>query len=141
MRDEQWLMLYRNQKKNDVNTGKWIGVGGKKEPGETFEECAVREVKEETGFSIQNLSYCGEVYFYQDNILTEYIRIYQCNEFTGEMISCDEGTLKWISKNQLMNLSLWDGDRIFMKEMLEGKSEVFSLRLYYDADGELMRVG
>lgn len=32
MRDEQWLMLYRNQKKNDVNTGKWIGVGGKKEP-------------------------------------------------------------------------------------------------------------
>ena len=45
----EYLMLYRNKKKDDPNEGKWIGVGGKFEPGETPDECMLREVREETG--------------------------------------------------------------------------------------------
>ena len=51
-KDGCYLMLYRNKKENDCNAGKWIGVGGKLEPGESPDECLLREVKEETGLCI-----------------------------------------------------------------------------------------
>ena len=44
-----YLMLYRNKKDKDFNKGKWIGVGGHVEQGETATECLIREVQEETG--------------------------------------------------------------------------------------------
>lgn len=46
---KEFLMLHRNKKPNDVHEGKWIGVGGKLERGETPQECAAREIFEETG--------------------------------------------------------------------------------------------
>ena len=46
-KDEKYLMLHRTRKENDTNKDKWIGVGGKFEEGETPEECARRETKEE----------------------------------------------------------------------------------------------
>ena len=45
-------MLYRNKKKNDINAGKYIGVGGHVEDGESPDECIVREVFEETGYRL-----------------------------------------------------------------------------------------
>ena len=45
-REGRLLMLFRNKKKHDENHGKWIGVGGKFEEGETPEECVIREVYE-----------------------------------------------------------------------------------------------
>ena len=46
---KELLMLHRNKKPNDVHEGKWIGVGGKLERGEMPQECAAREILEETG--------------------------------------------------------------------------------------------
>ena len=50
-KDGKYLMLHRTVKENDVNKDKWIGVGGHFEHGESPEECLLREVKEETGYT------------------------------------------------------------------------------------------
>ena len=55
-KDNQYLMLYRNKKKNDMNQGKWLGVGGHVEEGETPFQAVVREVKEETGLTLDRKS-------------------------------------------------------------------------------------
>ena len=52
-KDGAYLMLHRVKKKNDVNHDKWVGVGGKFEPGEDALTCALREVREETGLEIE----------------------------------------------------------------------------------------
>mgnify|MGYP001643455320 CR=1 FL=1 len=68
-RDGKYLMLHRTKKKNDINEGKWIGVGGKLEPGETPYECALREIKEETGYRAKSCDFRGIVVFrYNDNL-------------------------------------------------------------------------
>ena len=59
----EYLMLHRVKKKNDVNQDKWIGVGGKFEPGESPEECLLREVREETGFCLERFRLRGLVTF------------------------------------------------------------------------------
>ena len=67
-KNNEYLMLHRVKKENDVNHDKWIGVGGKFEENETPEECLLREVYEETGFTLtflKNTTYI-EFYNYQD---------------------------------------------------------------------------
>lgn len=133
-------MLLRNKKKKDVNHNKWIAVGGKKEPGETIEECAVREVFEETGLHCEQLEYQGLVHFeYQDNE-PEDIYVYTCSHYHGSLHETDEGTLRWIDENELMNLELWEGDRIFLKKMLDHTGEPFEITLQYDGQGTLLNV-
>ena len=51
-REGELLLLHRVKKAADPNQGKWIRVGGKFEEGESPEECAVREVREETGLTM-----------------------------------------------------------------------------------------
>ena len=61
--DGKYLMLHRNVKENDVNEGKWIGVGGHFEADESPEECLLREVKEETGYTLTSYLFRGIVTF------------------------------------------------------------------------------
>ena len=128
--DGRYLMLYRNKKENDINEGKWIGVGGRFEEGETPEECMIREVKEETGLTVEGFSYRGLVTFIQEGGIIEYMHLYTVDKFSGEIIECDEGTLKWIDKEEVFQLNLWEGDKIFLKLLLEDKG-YFSLKLRY----------
>ena len=60
-----YLMLHRTKKEHDYNKDKWIGIGGKFENGESPEDCAVREIREETGLIVEHadLEYCGIVTF------------------------------------------------------------------------------
>ena len=121
-RDGKYLMLLRNKKNNDPNEGKWIGVGGKREPGESPEECAKREIWEETGLTAVSLAHCGDVYFHSDVWEDEIMRLYLVTEFEGELNrECDEGELHWIEKDRVFDLNLWDGDRIFLRYLLSGR--------------------
>ncbi len=120
-RDGKYLMLLRNRKRNDPNEGKWIGVGGKAEPGETPEECAKREISEETGLKATRLLPCGNVYFYSDVWEEEIMRLFLVTAFEGELTECDEGELHWIDKDKIFDLHLWDGDRIFLKYLVTGR--------------------
>lgn len=121
-RDGKFLMLLRNKKSNDPNEGKWIGVGGKREQGESPEECAKREIWEETGLKAIRLLHCGDVFFRSDVWEDEIMRLYLVPEFEGELApDCDEGELHWISKDSVFDLNLWDGDRIFLQYLLSGR--------------------
>ena len=106
-----YLMLHRIKKENDENRDKWIGIGGKFEPGETPYECARREILEETGLLANTLSYRGIVTFVSDVYGTEYMHLFTTSDFSGEIIeSCTEGNLTWVKKN-LRNLLAYLGGR------------------------------
>ncbi|WP_369597912.1 NUDIX domain-containing protein, partial [uncultured Oscillibacter sp.] len=72
-RGDEYLMLHRVKKKNDLNRDKWIGVGGKCEEGESPEDCVLRETREETGLTLTDFRYRGLVTFVSDQAPTEYM--------------------------------------------------------------------
>ena len=129
--DGKYLMLHRTVKENDVNKDKWIGVGGHFEYGESPEECLLREVKEETGYTLTSWKYRGIVTFVYGEDTVEYMSLYTADGFTGEPIECDEGELEWVDKKDIPALELWEGDKIFFR-LLDMGREFFSLKLVYD---------
>ena len=135
-KEGRYLMLHRTVKKNDVNHDKWIGVGGHFEYGESPEECLLREVKEETGYTLTSWRYRGIVTFVYGEAVVEYMSLYTADGFKGDPIDCDEGELEWIDKSAVPSLELWEGDRIFFRLLDEGR-EYFSLKLVYDTEDVL----
>lgn len=129
-RDGKYLVLHRTKKEQDENRDKWIGVGGKFEDGESPEDCMRREVLEETGLSVTDFRYRGIVTFVSDVYPCEYMHLFTCTDWTGELSECDEGELAWIGKRELRDLTLWEGDRIFL-DLLEADAPFFSLKLIY----------
>lgn len=127
------LMLHRTKKETDENKGKWIGVGGKLEEGESPEEGAAREVREETGYTLLSSRYRGIVTFVSDEWGTEYMHLFTSDQFCGKEIACDEGDLAWIPKEDLFSLPMWEGDRIFLR-LLDQDAPFFSLKLTYRGD-------
>ena len=153
------LLLHRNAKADDINEGKWIGVGGKFLDRESPEECLLREVKEETGYTLTSWRFRGIVTFLQENYETEYMCLYTADDFLlpvegrkfldipvvfhegfadakatdWPVPECSEGDLAWIPKEKIPELPMWAGDRIFLK-LLDEERPFFSLRLEYSGD-------
>ncbi len=136
-KDGCWLMLHRTKKQNDLNEGKWIGVGGHVENGETPEECVRREVLEETGLILHSVSFRGVVDFRSERWADEAMYLYTSDDFTGELSDCDEGELAFIPKKDVFSLSLWEGDRAFLAYLLEDEP-FFHLEVRYDKDDVLV---
>ena len=132
-RGDEYLMLHRTKKENDENHDKWIGVGGKFEAGESPEDCMRREIFEETGLTVTDYRYRGIVTFVSDIYETEYMHLFTVTDWTGEARECDEGELAWIKKQKLFDLTLWQGDRIFLR-LLQEDAPFFSLKLTYKGD-------
>lgn len=130
-KDSKYLMLHRTKKQNDYNHDKWIGIGGKFEETESPEECILRETKEETGLTLNEIEYRGIVTFVSDENFTEYMHIFWSNNFSGALKECDEGELEWIEKSRMNDLPHWKGDEIFLK-LLELRAPFFSLKLVYE---------
>ncbi len=129
--DGKYLMLHRTKKKNDENRDKWIGVGGKFEIGESPEDCMRREILEETGLTVTKFAYRGIVTFVSDEYGTEYMHLFTVTDWTGTQKECDEGELAWIDRQALFDLTLWEGDRIFLSLIREPDRAFFSLKLTY----------
>ena len=129
-------MLHRvaKEKKDDPNAGKWIGVGGHFEDGESPEECMLREVYEETGLTPVSWKQRGIITFVSDQWETEYMHLFTAEitseDAVRELPECDEGELAWIEKEKVFDLPLWEGDKVFLK-LLETEQEFFSLKLRY----------
>lgn len=137
-KDDKYLMLHRVKKENDLNKDKWIGVGGKFEEGETPEECLLREVKEETGLTLTKYQFRGIITFLSDEWGCEYMHLFTATEYEGElpeqeMKNCKEGELVWVPKEEIEQLHLWEGDKIFLK-LLQEREEFFSLKLRYEGE-------
>lgn len=132
-KDNQYLMLHRVKKENDINKDKWIGVGGHFEADESPEECLQREVKEETGLTLTSYKLRGVITFISNEWQTEYMFLYTADEYTGELLECNEGVLEWVDKSKLSELPLWEGDKIFLK-LLDTTEDIFSLKLRYEGE-------
>ncbi len=128
-----YLMLYRNKLKNDPNKGKWLGIGGKLLPDESPDEACRREVKEETGLTLTDFKYRGIVSFISDIYPDEAMHLYYTDSFEGEVSECDEGELRWIEKDKLYTLPMWEGDKIFL-QLMEKDIPFFELTLKYNGD-------
>lgn len=132
-RDDQYLMLHRVKKKNDMNHDKWIGVGGHLEEGESPEECLLREVREETGLTLTDWRFHGIVTFVCDERETIYMCLYTSDSFEGELTECDEGNLEWVRKDRVGQLPIWEGDKVFFSLISRG-APFFSLKLRYEKE-------
>ena len=131
-KENQYLMLHRTKKEHDINKDKYIGVGGHLEHGESPEECVLREVKEETGLTMEPFQLRGLLTFVIDDI-DEYTFLYTCDRFSGEQKECDEGELVWVDKEKVGELPLWEGDKLFFR-LLKEREDFFSLKLHYIQD-------
>ena len=131
-KDNKYLMIHRVKKVKDINKDKWVGVGGKFEERETPFDCVRREILEETGLTAGKLNYRGLVTFVSNEFGTEYMHLFHTGEFTGELTrDCNEGNLEWVDKDEIINLPLWEGDKIFL-ELLRKNVPFFSLKLVYE---------
>ena len=132
--NNQYLMLHRTKKPNDINEGKWIGVGGHVEKDESPEECLVREVREETGLTLTAYKFRGLITFVNSKCESELICVFTADGYTGELITCNEGELRWVDKTQVPNLPTWEGDREFLDLLLSNEERFFSIKLQYEGD-------
>lgn len=129
-----YLMLHRTKKKKDVNKDKWIGVGGHAEGNETPQECLLREVKEETGLLLTSYKFRGLITFISDEYEAEMMCLFTADGYTGELITCDEGELKWVKKSDVPQLPTWEGDAQFLKLLLEDEKRFFAMKLRYEGE-------
>jgi 8-oxo-dGTP diphosphatase len=125
-------LVHRNKKANDIHEGKWNGLGGKFEPGETPEECVIREVLEESGLSIRNPKLCGLLMFPRFKGNDWYVFVFTASNFGGELIDSPEGKLEWIPEEKILDLNLWESDHIFMPWIREEK--FFFAKFEYKGD-------
>jgi 8-oxo-dGTP diphosphatase len=125
------LMIYRNKKENDYHRGKWNGLGGKFNPGESPEECAIREIREECGLKVKSVIMKGFITFPMfDGVDDWYVFLFTADEYTGKLIDSPEGMLEWIPNKNLTEINLWEGDKIFIPWLFADK--FFSAKFFYE---------
>ena len=130
-------MMHRVKNQQDMHLGKWNGLGGKLEQGESPEECARREIVEECGLVAQDLQLKGILVFPAfDEIEDWYCFVFVVSRFTGELIESREGVLRWVLDSELLSLNLWEGDRIFIPWL--DQPGIFSAKFSYE-HGKLIR--
>ena len=130
-KDNQYLMLHRNKKQNDMHEGLWVGLGGKFEEGESPEDCVIREVYEESGITISNPKLKGILTFPNDfNGEDWYVFLFTANEFSGSLKQSSEGSLAWVDKNKLNELPMHKGDYHFTQLIQENKG-IFTAKYNY----------
>lgn len=113
--DDKYLMLHRIKKQNDMNGGKWIGVGGHVESQETPEECLMREVKEETGLTLTSYKFRGLVTFVNNEYESELMCVFTADQiYSGELIECNEGQLCWVDKTKVPDCLHGRGIKYFL---------------------------
>lgn len=135
-KDGKTLMLHRVKKDSDVHKGKYNGLGGKFLPGETPEECVIREVKEESGLNVHSPRLRAVMTFPEFKNNEDWlVFLFTAEDFSGEMTECNEGELKWIDNKDLLGLHLWEGDKMFLTWL--DRDQFFSAKFCYK-DGNLI---
>ena len=136
-RDSDVLFIHKGR--NDMNTGKYLGIGGHLEKGEAPDDCMVREIFEETGIrpeELKDLKMRGVVTFINSKYEDEYIHLFEAEYIGSEdpaSRECEEGSLEWVNIDKVYDLPLWEGDKKIFDELF-GTDKFFSLKLIYDGD-------
>ena len=132
-RDGHTLMIHRNKRPNDIHEGKWNGLGGKFEAGESPEDCVIREVREESGLEIRAPQLHGLLTFTNFKGNDWYVFVYTAQDFDGELLhDVPEGKLEWIRDDEILKRPLWDSDPVFLPWLAQKR--FFSGKFSYDGE-------
>lgn len=132
--DGKYLLLHRTKEDDDINQGKWIGVGGHLEPGESYVAAMKREIFEETGLTVTEYRYYGALDFLNDKAEPERMFLFKVTGFTGTLKECNEGDLAWIDKKEMLDLPMWEGDKAFLPLLDQEHKAPFRMNLLYYGD-------
>lgn len=117
LKDNKILFLVRNKKNDKMHQqGVYLPIGGHVELGESLEEAAIREVKEESGINVHSVDLRGILYIRSQNTgdYDVIMSIFTSSEFTGKPIAGREGSFEWIEIDKIQTLNLYKGDKIFL---------------------------
>ena len=128
-RDDEVLLI---DKKTGLGKGKINAPGGKVDPGETPEEAAVRECREELRIEVSNLEYCGEHRFQFVDGYSIHVYVYRTRDFEGEPTETREAAPRWCPIDRIPFDRMWEDDRYWIPRMIRG--ERFQTRWIFDGD-------
>ena len=126
------LMLHRAQREGDIHSGKWNGLGGKLEKGESFLMAAQRELQEESGLKLPLTAFksMGQIHFpnfkaakNEDWMVGLFVAEAPDSVLNFSFSQSAEGQCEWVEKTEIANLNLWPGDKLFLPSLLEGKKQ------------------
>lgn len=133
----QYPKILLGMKKRGHGAGKWNGFGGKVEEGETIEEAAVREIKEESGIKVREINKLGVIEFiYQDGSGNMEVHIFHAKEFRGSPAESEEMRPKWFDINEIPYDKMWPDDKYWLPMFLDGKN--FKGKFFFDKDNEII---
>jgi 8-oxo-dGTP diphosphatase len=133
LRDGERLLLIH--KKRGLGTGKVNGPGGRLEPGETWAQAAVRETREETGLTPENLIESADLWFQFTDGYSLAVRVFLAQGWTGALTACDEADPFWGTADELPWHNMWADDSLWLRPVLAGHWVTGR----YLFDGESMR--
>ena len=108
--------------------------GGHVEEHEPVVDSVIREMKEETGLTIRNPKLCGIKEWINEDGSRYVVFLFRADDFSGELTAdCPEGELAWIEEEKMMDLPMWEGDRLFLPDVLAGRDGI-DLTLIYEGD-------
>lgn len=122
------LMIHRNKRPEDLHYGKYNGLGGKVEPSETVVAAMRREILEESGLAVQRLALRGTISWpgFGKNGEAWFGFIFRIDAWDGTPHEGNhEGTLEWVDVGRILELPLWDSDRLFLPMVFDRSSRTF----------------
>lgn len=140
-KNEKLLLLHRVKKQNDMHAGKYIGIGGKLEPYESPREGMLREIKEEAGITPTDLILRAIIYFQElgnqdkHGALNYLVFVYRATKFEGKIQETYEGEFVWKTIDELMQLSIWEGDKVFVPKIVL-EDQFFEAKFIYHPETE-----
>jgi len=134
-------LFIRKTRKGDMNLDKWLGIGGHFETDETPEECALRELEEESGIIRSDLTefeYRGLITFLSSEYESEYMHVFTARvpeDFEVPVKACDEGELAWVDLDKIKELPVWEGDKIMFDYLFNRTPRrFFTMKFRYEGD-------
>jgi 8-oxo-dGTP diphosphatase len=120
------------RKKRGLGAGKINAPGGRLEPGETSQQCAVREVREEVRITPTGLRRAGEHRFQFVDGYSIHVQIFVASGYTGEPVETDEATPMWVPLDAIPYDEMWEDDHLWVPHLFT--NSWFTGRFLFDGD-------
>lgn len=135
----QVLLVHRNKRPDDLHYGKYNGLGGKLDRGESVIECMRREILEESGLAAEVCTLRGTISWpgFGKNGADWFGFIFRIDSWSGTPHTGNhEGTLEWVQVDQIYDLPMWESDRLFLPMVFDSEPAVFHGVMPY-SDGKM----